>query len=78
MLYIASLCVWFESYTNMQCILIWEVMLYKFENICCVKGEGAVYHSIVTKWFKIFHSGGKNLSNQARLGQPKTVVFEEN
>ena len=47
---------------NMQCSLIWEIMLYKFElghntvkatkNICYGKGEGAVDLSTVTRWFK--------------------------
>ena len=41
-------------------------MLYKFDldheiveaaqNICCVKGEGPVDHSRVTRWFKKFCS----------------------
>ena len=37
------------------------------KNICCTKGEGAVDHSTVTRLFKKFHSGGKNLNNQAKL-----------
>ena len=33
--------------------------------ICCMKGEGAVDHSKVTKWLKKFHSGCKNLDDQS-------------
>ena len=68
---------------DMECSLIWELMLHKFElghkaaeatkNICCVKSEGAIDHSIVTRGFKKFHSGCKNLENQAELGRPKTM-----
>ena len=46
---------------NMQCSLIWELMLYEFKlcydsaeatkNISCTKGEGIVDHSTVTRWF---------------------------
>ena len=53
-------------------------MFYEFEpdhnaseitkNICCVKGEGAVHHSIV--------SGNKNLDDPACSGRPKTVDSE--
>ena len=46
-------------------------MLYKFEldhntvvettkNICYIKGEGAIDHSTVTRWFKKFFLGCKN------------------
>ena len=47
------------AHMNIQCNLILELMLYKFEqrnntteateNICCVKGEGTVDHSTVTR-----------------------------
>ena len=47
------------------------------KNICCAKGEDAVDHRTITEqWFKKFHSGCKNLKNQARLGRPKTVDFK--
>ena len=59
-------------------------MLYKFElghnameatkNIC-VKGEDAVDHT-VTKWFKKFCSGCKNLNDLSRPGRPKTMNSE--
>ena len=55
---------------NIQCILIWELILYKFElghyaaeiteNICCAK-DSAVDYSAVTRWFKKFCSDCKNL-----------------
>ena len=45
---------------NMLCCLIQELMIYEFElghnateatkNICCAKGDGAVDHSIETRW----------------------------
>ena len=57
-------------------------MLCKFElphngmeatkNIRCVK----VDHSTVTRWFKKFHSGRKNLSDQTRSGRPKIMNSE--
>ena len=52
-------------------------MLHKFElghnameatkNIRCVKGEGTVDHSIVTKWSKKFCSGCKKFDDQAKV-----------
>ena len=67
-----------------QCCQIWELIFYKFElgynimvaikNICCVKGEVAVDHSTVTRWFKRFFSGCKNLDNQAKSGRPRTIL----
>ena len=61
-------------------------MLYKFElgrnpakaakNICCMKGESAVYHSAVTKRFKKFYWDCKNLDDQTRSARPKTVDSE--
>ena len=57
-------------------------MLYKFElghstmetskDNCCTKGEATVDHSTLTRWFRKFCSGCKNLDNWARLGRPKT------
>ena len=35
------------------------------KNVCCIKGESAVDHNKVTRWFKKFCSGFKNLNNQA-------------
>ena len=82
---IASLRVCFKSRTNeraMQHSLIREVMLHKFElghnaaeatkNICCAKVAGPVNHSTITRWFKKFHSGCKNLDDQTKLGRLKT------
>ena len=68
---------------NVQCSLIWELMLYEFEmghnameatkNICWVKVEGENDHNTVTRWFKKFCLGCKNLNDQARSDRPKTV-----
>ena len=48
-------------------------MIYEFElgnkttettkSICCMKGKGVIDHGIVTRWFKKFRSGCKNLEN---------------
>ena len=43
------------------------------KNICCMKSEGIVDHSTITRWFKKFFLGCKNLNDQARLGRPKMV-----
>ena len=69
---------------NMQHGLIRELMLHKFEqshntaeateNIYCAKGQGAVDHTTVTRWFKKFHLGCKNLNNQS--DKPKAVDYE--
>ena len=68
---------------KVQCSLIWELMLYEFKldhnameatkNICCVKGEGTVDYNKVTRWFKKFCFGGKNLEDQARSDRIKSV-----
>ena len=42
------------------------------KNICCMKGEGTVDRNTVTRRFKKFCSGCKNLDNQARSSWPKT------
>ena len=59
-------------------------MLYKFKlehntaeetkNICGMKGEDAIDHStVVTRWFKKFCSGCKNLDNQVRTDRFKSM-----
>ena len=63
-----------------------ELMLLEFEvgnntttattNIGCVKSEGAVYHSTVTRWLNKLHSDYKNPENLARSGKPKTMDSE--
>ena len=69
---------------NVQRGLIQETILYEFEvghkmtettpkNICCAKDEGALDHSMVTRWLEMFRSGCKYLDDQARLGRLKTV-----
>ena len=44
------------------------------KNICCTKGEDVVDHCTVSRWFKKFYSGCKNLNNQTTSGTPKTMV----
>ena len=41
-----------------------------------MKGEDAVDYSTVTRWFKKFLSGCKNLNNLIALGRPETVDSE--
>ena len=63
--------------SNVQCCLIWELMLYAFElghndiettkNIFCTKGEGSVDHRMVTRWFKKFSLGCKNFDDHLGL-----------
>ena len=43
------------------------------KNICCVKGEGAVDDSTVTRWFKTFCSSCKALTDYARSSRPKMI-----
>ena len=40
-------------------------------NICYMKGK--IDHSTITRWFKKLHSSYKNLIDQARSGQLKTM-----
>ena len=63
-----------------------EFMLYKCELghnaeeatkcICYSKGDGAVDHNALNKWFKKFCLGCKNLNDQARLCWPKILDYE--
>ena len=46
------------------------------KNICCANGKSAIDHYTVTRCLKKFHSGCKNLNNQARSGSPKPVDSE--
>ena len=46
------------------------------KNIGCMKGEGTIDYSTITRWFKKFCLGCKNLNNQPRSGRPKTVDAE--
>ena len=46
------------------------------KNIHCMKGKGTIDYSTVTKWFKKFCLGCKNLDDQAKSGKPKTVNFK--
>ena len=77
-----SVCDLKDPQMNMRCSLIKELILCVWtgpychkitKNICCAKGEGAVDHNTVTRWFKKFHSGCKNINDQISLGKPKTM-----
>ena len=60
-------------------------MLYDFElgynvtevmkNIC-VKGEGTIDHSTITRGFKKFCSACKDLKTKTKLSRPKTMFSE--
>ena len=45
-------------------------------NICWAKGESAVDRRTVTRWFKKFHSGCKNVDDQARINRSINVDSE--
>ena len=78
-----SMCDLKAEQINVQCNLIQELLLYKFElhhnavevtkNIYCAKAEGTVNHTKVTKWHKNFRLGCKNLDGQSRSDRPKRV-----
>ena len=65
----------------LQRSLIWELMLYEIElghkaaeaSIYGTKSNGAIDHSTVTRWFKRFYSGCKDLNHQIRLSRPKSM-----
>ena len=46
------------------------------QKFCCVKGEGEVDHSTITKWIRKFRSACKNLDDQARSGWFKSIDSE--
>ena len=45
-------------------------------NISCEKDEGTVDNSTVTRWFKKFCSGCKNLDDHTNSGKHKTMTSE--
>ena len=73
----------YAAQINVLLCLIWELTFYEFElghdaadatkKNCGEKGEIAVHHSTITKWFKKLHLGCKTLNNQAKLSWPKTT-----
>ena len=76
-----SMCNLKAAQMNVQRSLILEIMFYGFElsygsDPKYLKGEGAVDHRTVTRWFKKFRSRCKNLDNQTGSGRPKTVDSE--
>ena len=52
------------------------MLIEAIKNICCMKEEVSVDHITVTRWFKKFCSGCKNLDDQTRLGRLKTMNFK--
>ena len=76
----------FTYLMNAQYSWIQEFMLCEFDqghnameatkNICCTKSEGAVNHSTVSRWFKKFCKGCKNLDDKARSGRPYECGFQ--
>ena len=57
--------------------LNWAIMPQKQpKTLYCVKVESTVNYSTVTKYFKRFCLGGKNLDDQARSCRPKIVDSE--
>ena len=71
--------------TNVQRMLIWDLLLYEFElnhnaaeatkNICCAKGEGTVDNNTVIKYMKKFYLDCKDLDDPLR--QIRQVALEE-
>ena len=43
------------------------------KDICGEISKGAIDQNTATRWVKKFHSGCKNLNNQAMSGRPKIV-----
>ena len=78
-----SMCDLKATQMNMQCSLIWKLMLYEFKldyntvdatkNICGTKYGGTIDHNTVTRWFKKFCLGCKNLDDQTRSSRPKAM-----
>ena len=71
-----------DTQMNVKSRVIQELLLYMFQlghnaaeatKTFSYAKEGTVDHSIVTRWFKKFRLGRKNLDNQTRPGRPKTV-----
>ena len=62
---------------DVHCSQVWELKYMNLnwdatKNICCAEGESAVNHCTVTRGFKTFCSGCKNLEYQVRSGMSKT------
>ena len=56
--------------------LNWATTQWKQQKHSYVEGEGAIDLSMVTRWFKKFCLGCKNLEDQARLSKPKTMDYK--
>ena len=80
-----SMCDMKVTQMNLQSSLFQEFMLYEFKlgcnitdtikNICCAKVKGTVDHISVSRSFKKFCSGYKNLNDQAMSGMLKTWIL---
>ena len=46
------------------------------KNIYFEKGDSTVDHRTVSRWFKKFRTGCKNIDGQARPGKPKIMYSE--
>ena len=78
-----SMCNLKAAQMNLQCSLIWELMIYGFElvhktvevskNVCFAKDEPAVDRNQVSRWLKIFCLRCKNPDDQTRSGRKKSV-----
>ena len=64
---IASISVWLENYTDEHVNSVTYVIETTKKNICYAKGERAVDHSTVTRWFKRFLQVAKFLTIRQRL-----------
>ena len=81
-----SVCDLIAIQMNVQCSLIWELILYNFQqgyntaratkNICYMKSEWVVDYKTVTRWLKKFCLGCKKHDNQAKSGRPKIIDSE--
>jgi len=80
-----SVCDWKVAQINVQRSLIRKIMIYELEqnhnvleatkSFCCAKGEGAVDHSTVNRWFKKYHSTCRNFDDHAMSGKPKPWIL---
>ena len=59
-----------------SCALLVHNVTEANKNIYCPKDEDTIDHSTVTRWFKTFLSGFKNLGHLARSGGPKSIDSE--
>ena len=70
-----AVCDFKATQMNVQCNLTWKFISYKFElgHNTAEAAESTVDHNSVTRWFKKFGLGCKNLNDQTRSGRPKSI-----